>query len=62
MTRTLVKLNAEQIEHIVDRVVPLISKSEDHDFFRGVLFLKLESFATSVEASLFVSNLLGQNA
>jgi len=51
-------LNPMQIEEIVDRVVPLIAAPEDHEFFKGVLFCKLESCASSAEAAAFVAKLL----
>lgn len=54
----VVKLNPQQIEEIVDRIVPLIAAPEDHEFFKGVLFCKLESCASSGEASAFVAKLL----
>ena len=57
-----VKLNPEQIENIVDRVVPLIANPEDHDFFKGVLFCKLESCASSAEATAFIAKLLKRAA
>lgn len=31
------RLNALQIESIVDRIVPLIAAPADHGFFRGVI-------------------------
>ena len=59
MTKTLVqKLDAGQIEEIVDRVVPLIAAPADHSFFKGVLFCKLESCGSSGEAALFINKLL----
>ena len=57
-TADVVKLNPQQIEEIVDRVVPLISEPEDHAFFKGVLFCKLDSCASSAEASAFIAKLL----
>ena len=54
----VVKLNPQQIEEIVDRIVPLIAAPEDHEFFKGVLFCKLESCASYGEASAFVAKLL----
>jgi hypothetical protein len=55
---TAQKLNPMQIEEIVDRVVPLIAAPEDHEFFKGVLFCKLESCASSGEAGAFIAKLL----
>lgn len=51
------KLNPEQIENIVDRIVPLIAAPADHEFFRGVLFIKLEN-CSSGQAAYFINNLL----
>lgn len=51
-------LNAMQIEEIVDRVVPLIAAPEDHEFFKGVLFCKLESCTSSAQASAFIAKML----
>ena len=56
--RTAEKLNLAQIEEIVDRIVPLIADPADHEFFKGVLFCKLESCGSSAEASAFVAKLL----
>ena len=50
-------LSPMQIEEIVDRVVPLIAEPEDHEFFKGVLFIKLEN-CSSAQAARFVSQLL----
>lgn len=58
MTHEVQKLNAEQIENIVDKVAPLIAEDEDLEFFKGVLFCKLESCASSAEAAYFVKKLL----
>jgi hypothetical protein len=58
MTNLAQTLNPMQIEEIVDRVVPLIAKPEDHEFFKGVLFCKLESCTSSAEASAFIAKLL----
>ena len=58
MENTAQKFNAMQIEEIVDRVVPLIAEPEDHEFFKGVLFCKLESCTSSAQASAFVAKLL----
>ena len=55
------KLNAEQIERIIDKVVPLIAEPEDHGFFRGVLAIKAEE-CTSGQFAFFVSRLLKQAA
>jgi len=55
---TAVKLNPEHIENIVDRVVPIIAAPDDHEFFKAVLFCKLESCGSSAEASAFIAKLL----
>lgn len=57
MTATTVKLDALQIERIVDKIVPLIAEPADYEFFRGVLFLKAEN-STSAAFAAFVSTLL----
>ena len=54
--------NALQVEHIIDKLVPLIAKQEDHEFFRGVLHCKADSCKSSAEFSLFVAKLLEQLA
>ena len=51
------KLDAMQIESIIDRLVPLIAKPEDHEFFRGVLRIKAEE-STSGHFAHFVNTLL----
>ena len=51
-------LNPAQIENIVDRIVPLIADPDDYEFFKGVLFCKLESCTSSAEASAFIAKLL----
>ena len=51
------KLNAEQVKKIIDRIVPMIAEPADHEFFRGVLYVKLEN-CSSIEAALFVNRLL----
>ena len=62
MTAAAETLNPAQIETIVDRIVPLIADPADHEFFKGVLFCKLESCASSAEASAFITKLLKQAA
>jgi len=52
------KLDPLQIENIVNKIVPLIAAPEDHGFFRGVLYCKLESCESSGEAALFINGLL----
>ena len=51
-------LSPAQIENIVDKIVPLIAAPEDHEFFKGVLFCKLEDCKSSAEAGAFISKLL----
>lgn len=51
------KLNALQIETILDKLIPRIAKPEDEGFFRGVIGLQLEAM-TSAQAALFVKRLL----
>ena len=48
------KLDGAQIEAIVDRIVPLIAAPEDHEFFRGVLFLKAEE-SSSGQPSIWLA-------
>lgn len=57
-----IKLNALQIENILDKVIPLIAEPADYGFFRGVIGLKLEACISSAEAALFVRKLLGEAA
>ena len=57
-TRTMPKLNALQREEIIDKIVPLIAEPADHEFFRGVIGLKLEACANSAEAAMFIKKLL----
>lgn len=56
--QTVQKLDNEQIKAIVDKIVPQIAKPEDHEFFRGILFIKLESCESSSQAASFVSKVL----
>lgn len=53
------KLNAEQIENILDKLVPMIAAPEDHGFFRGILAIKLQS-ETSGTSAAFIAKLLRQ--
>lgn len=57
MKSTTVKLDAAQIERIIDKVVPLIADPQDHEFFRGILFIKAEN-STSAAFAAFVGTLL----
>ena len=54
---TIVKLDGKQIEAILDKLVPLIAKPEDQDFFRGVLAIKAEN-SSSASFAAFVATLL----
>ena len=58
MTNTVQTLSPAQIETIVDKIVPLIAAPADHEFFKGVLFCKLESCRSSAEATMFINKLL----
>lgn len=60
MTNTL-KLNAMQIENILDKLIPVIAEPADHEFFRGVIGLKLEACNSSADAAMFVRKLLGED-
>ncbi len=51
------KLNAAQIENIVDQLVPLVASQDDVEFFRGVLFLAAENMTASAFGAL-VSKIL----
>lgn len=57
MIDTAHKLDAADIDAILDKLVPLIAKPEDHEFFRGVLRLKAEESSSS-HFAWFVSRLL----
>lgn len=51
------KLSDEQIESILDKLVPLIASPSDHEYFRGVLRIKAEE-STAPQFANFVGNLL----
>lgn len=51
------KLNALQIETIIDSIVPLISAKEDHDFFKGMLHIVADN-SSSAQFSVFIKKLL----
>ena len=57
MATTAAKLNALQIETILDKIVPLLAAPADYGFFRGVIGLKLEGCVSSAEAAIFVRKL-----
>jgi hypothetical protein len=46
------KLNATQIEAILDKLVPLIAAPQDQEFFRAVLELKAEESSSGAFAAL----------
>ena len=46
------RLNAEQVESAIDKLVPLIAAPEDHEFFRGVLGLYAEECSSGQFAAL----------
>ena len=60
MIATNNKLDASQIETILDKLVPLIAAPEDHSFFRGLLRIKAEE-STSGEFALLINKLLKAN-
>jgi hypothetical protein len=51
------KFNASQIESIIDKVVPLIASPEDHEFFKGLLYLVSEQYS-SAQFSVFIEKCL----
>lgn len=51
------KLNAAQIENVVDQLVPLVASPDDVEFFRGVLFIAAENMTASAFGAL-VSKIL----
>jgi hypothetical protein len=55
------KFNGQQIEDIIERVVPLIAAPKDHEFFRGVLHVKADSCRSSGEFAYFINRLLAQH-
>ena len=54
------KLNALEIENILDSLIPLIAEPKDEGFFRFVIGEKLES-CTSSAAVIFMNKLIGKN-
>lgn len=50
-------LDSAQIKSILDKLVPLIAKPEDYEFFRGVLAVKAET-STAPAFGYFVAKLL----
>ena len=59
---TAFKFNDLQIGDIIDKVVPLIAKPEDHEFFRGVLYCKADSCKSSGQLAYFINRLLKEAA
>jgi len=57
-TKKIENFNAQQVENIIDKVVPLIAEPKDYEFFRGVLFCKADSCKSSAQFSHFISKLL----
>lgn len=54
-------LDAAQIKSTLDKLVPLIAKPADHEFFRGVLTIKAEN-SSAPAFGYFVSKLLKEVA
>lgn len=54
------KFDDEQIDAILDRLVPLIAAPEDHELFRGVLRIKAEE-STSAAFAAFCHTLLADS-
>ena len=54
------KFTDEQVKAIIDKVVPLIASPADHEFFRGVLYVRAEASTSSADFASFVSKLLKQ--
>lgn len=52
------KLSQDQIKKILDRLVPLIAEPKDHEFFRGLIGIKLEECHNSAEVAVFVQKIL----
>lgn len=50
-------LTKEQIDKILDKLVPVIAEPKDYGFMRGVLGLKLERML-STDIAVFVNRLL----
>lgn len=52
------KFDAAQVEAIINKVVPLVAKEEDHEFFRGVLFCKADSCQSAAQFACFIKKML----
>jgi hypothetical protein len=61
LDRSAYHLSTEQIDTILDRLVPQLAAPEDHDFFRAVLRLKAEGMNSSAFAA-FVAKVLKEAA
>ncbi len=55
------KLNAMQVESILDKLVPLVASKQDAGFFRGVIGIQLEAMS-SADAAVFVGRILREGA
>ncbi len=55
------KFNAEEVESLINKVVPIVAAEEDYDFFKGALWCKAQE-CNSAEFSVFISNMLKQFA
>jgi len=58
MNTSSFKFGSQQVESIINKVVPLIAAEKDHEFFKGVLHCKAESCGSSEEFSSFIAKLL----
>lgn len=47
-----------QHKSIIDKVVPLIAKPEDQEFFRGILWCRADASKSSSDFAYFISTLL----
>ena len=59
-TMPAIKLDAQQIETIIDKLMPIIAAPDDFGYFRGILRIMAEN-STSGEFALFVRKLLPTN-
>lgn len=50
-------LSEAQLTSILDKVVPMVAAPADHEFFRGVLAVKLGN-STPAQAAAFIARLL----
>lgn len=57
LDRSSYYLSSEQIEAILNRLVPQLAAPEDHDFFRAVLRMKADGMTSSGFAA-FVAKVL----